>query len=184
MEITNRQNQIIYGTLLGNGYISRSSPIYLGISESHDHNWLFYKGMELESLEARTPTSPCGKVLKWRSKSDSAWNLYSAKFYNDNRKKVDMDVLDQLRDIALAVWFGDKGFWYSNRRIGLRTTAFQENNHVIWSYFNEVGMPCDMKIDSHGATRIVFDREGTMRFLGTIAHCLPDFMLYRLEPNL
>jgi hypothetical protein len=183
MKITPWQNQIICGTLLGSGYISRTKPTYLGISESHNHEWLVYKGQELQSLEARTPISESGKVVKWRSKSNEIWLSYGEKFYKEGKKTVDMELLNGLRDIALAIWYGDKGFWYSNRRMGLRTTAFGDSNLTLWKYFNEVGMPCDRKVDSHGATRIVFTREGTHRFLTTVAHRLPDFMHHRLDSD-
>ncbi len=181
MNITSWQHQIICGTLLGSGYISRTFPIYLGISESHNHKWLLFKGLELKNLQAKTPISRSGNVLKWRAHSDDIWSEYKSKFYIDNEKIVDMDIMNGLRDIALAVWFGDKGFWYSTRRVGLRTTAFGESNKVFYQFFNEVGMSCDMKKDSHGAFRIVFDRSGTKDFLQTIAHRLPDFMHCRLS---
>jgi hypothetical protein len=180
MNTTSWQDQIICGTLLGSGYISKTNPTYLGISETHCRDWLLYKGMELQSLEARTPLSESGKVLKWRSKSGDLWNIYKDIFYKDGKKHVEMDTLDRLRGIAFAVWFGDKGFWYSSRRIGLRSTAFGDCNKIFSDFFNEVGMSCSTKTDSHGAVRIIFDRKGTIEFLSTIAHRLPDFMHHRL----
>ena len=84
-----------------------------------------------------------------------------------------MDIMDQLRDIGLAIWFGDKGFWYSNRRVGLRSKQYTP---IALEYFNGVGMPCEER-----EGRPVFTRSGTERFLGTIAHRLPTCMTYRLS---
>jgi hypothetical protein len=181
MKITPWQDQIISGSLLGSGYISCTKPNYLGMSETRNHDWVHYKGEELATIQAKTSFSQCGNVVKWRSVSGDIWDDYYDRFYFGGQKRVSMEVLDTLRDIALAVWFGDKGFWYSNRRIGLRTTAFGENNEVLLVYFNEVGLECDLKMDSHGAKRIVFTRDGTISFLGTIAHRLPDFMHARFS---
>ncbi len=184
MVISSWQDQIIKGSLLGNGYIPKKIPRkYLGITETKDFNWLKYKGLELESLQALTPISIIGKHGKWRSTSGEIWLKYQEMFYYEDRKYVTMETMDSLRDIALAVWFGDKGFWYSHYLIGLRTPAFKEYNQVFWKYFNEIGLSCNIKTDSFGVTRIIFDRIGTNKFLATIAHRLPDFMHYKLKSS-
>jgi hypothetical protein len=51
---------------------------------------------------------------------------------------------------------------------------------VIASYFNEVGMPCEVKADSNKASRIIFDRKGTLNFLSTIGHRVPMCLRHRL----
>lgn len=183
VKVNSWQNQVICGSLLGAGYVSRTRPPYMGMSEGRVHDWLRYKGAELEEVGARTPLCASGKVLKWRSASGEVWGHYARMFYGGGGKRVGMETLNSLRDVALAVWFGDKGFWYSKRMVGLRTTAFGAgSNRTIGRYFNEVGMPCELKEDSNGATRVVFTREGTGRFLATVAHRLPPFMYGRLSP--
>lgn len=181
MQITNWQMQIIAGGLMGSGYISNSKMPYMSMSESRNHEWLRYKSQEMESIGAETPLCLCDGVLKWRSRSGDMWNNYREMLYGDAGKKVEMATLDGLRDIALAVWFGDKGFWYSRYLVGLRTSKFGEYNRIIVDYFREVGMPCDVKIGAKGTRRIVFSRQGTQKFLSTIAHRLPDFMHHRLD---
>jgi len=80
-----------------------------------------------------------------------------------------MDMLDTLQDIGWAIWFGDKGFYASSRRVGLRTTAYGiEGNKTICQYFNELDVPCEMRKDLNTA-RIVFSKEGTNNFLKIIA---------------
>lgn len=180
INLTSWQHQVVCGALLGSGYISRTNPTYMGMSETRSKQWLLYKSLELSSVGAMTPISDSGNVFKWRSQSGEIWNDYGKCFYRNGSKYIEMQILDQLKDIALAIWFGDKGFWYSNRRVGLRTTAFRSNNDIIWQYFNEVGMSCERKRDSHGAVRIVFDKEGTLEFLSAIGHRLPEFMHSKL----
>jgi hypothetical protein len=189
MEITSWQRQIIYGTMLGSGYLVRSRrkegatpTYYMGISESRDPQWLLYKGAELQVVAARKPLVESRGVLKWRSVTSEDWQEIKKRFYDDDwNKTVDMETLDTLRDIGLATWFGDKGFWYTSRRIGLRTSHFGLANDVIASYFNEVEMTCEVKADSNGACRVVFDRKGTIKFLSTIGHRLPPCLQHRLD---
>lgn len=188
MDITTWHHQIILGSLLGSGYLVRvkkkegSEPTYyMGISESHDPDWFAYKAGELSVVAAKTPVVESRGVLKWRSRSGSNWQDYVDNFYTqDWAKFVTMDTLDQLKDTALTVWYCDKGFWYTSRRVGLRTSAFGEYNQVIHDFFNEVGIECELRKDSNGACRVIFSRYGTERFLATIAHRIPSFMRDRL----
>ncbi len=167
-------HQIILGTLLGNGYIQKTKKsYYMGFSESHDRNWFYYKYDELKELSADTPVLVCRNVLKWRSRSGPNWEPYWDLFYGSGRI-IPMKALDQLRDIGLAVWFADKGFWYSNRQVGLRTSKFIDRKNGV-DYFNEVGIPCEEKRKS-----LVFTPYGTTQFLSTIAHRLPEFLHCRL----
>lgn len=193
MEITSWHSQLILGSLLGSGYLVRvkkkadgDPAFYMGISESHDPDWFAYKANELSVVAAKTPVVESRGVLKWRSRSGSQWMEYADKFYEKDTwsKYVTMETLDQMKDVALSVWFCDKGFWYTSRRIGLRTSAFGESNQVIHDYFNEVGIECEQRKDSNGACRVIFTRHGTERFQSTIAQRLPFFMRHRLEPPL
>ncbi len=170
---------------MGSGYISHALPAYLGMSECHDHKWLLYKAEELQPIEAKTPFFRSPKVIKWRSESGPIWEPYRDMFYRDNKKSVTMETLDLFRAIGLAIWYGDKGFWYSNCRAGLRTTAFGDSNHTIAQYFNEIGFACEIKQDSHNAQRIVFTREGTIKFLTTIIQRLPQgFSIFVGSPSI
>ncbi len=180
IKITSWEDQIICGSLLGSGYIPRVYPLYLSMSACKNQEWVQYKGLQLQLLQATTPFTESKQTIKWRSISGDFWQSYIDEFYLDNKKYIKMDTLDRLRAVALAIWFGDKGFWYSKKRVGLRTTAFGESNEVIAQYFNEVNMTCDIKVDSYGGKRIVFDQEGTKIFLATVVHRLPNFMCEKL----
>lgn len=163
--------------MLGSGYIRRhGKSYYMGFSESHDRNWFDYKAVELDFLAAPTPVVSCRGVLKWRSRSGDHWAPYWDLFYEEGRTMT-MSVLDQLRDIGLGIWFGDKGFWYSTRRLGLRTSKFLSRDNGV-QYFNEVGLPCVERRKS-----IVFTPQGTEDFLVTVSHRLPAFLHYRLKSH-
>ncbi len=181
IKITSWQDQIICGSLLGNGYISKTKIPYMGISANKNHNWVIYKGSQLSNLSGASSFYSTNDTTKWRSVGNIFWQEYRSKFYQGDCKYVSMETLDSLRAIGLAIWFGDKGYWYSGRKLGLRTTAFGESNKIIAQYFNEVGMPCEVKADTYSAQRILFDQKGTEVFLATVIHRLPEFMHIKLE---
>ena len=183
--LSNWQSQIVHGTLLGNGYLTRtkySKNYYLTISENIQQQWLLYKGAELENFSARKPLIETESVWKWRSASNSVWNEYRELHYLDRKKIIDISVLNLLQDIGLAIWFGDKGYWHKNGNIALRTSTYtMDENKEICQYFNEVDMSCNVVNISKNRPNIVFDKDGTLNYLKTIAHRLPVFMQHKLS---
>ena len=86
-----------------------------------------------------------------------------------------MDWLDQLRDIGIAVWYGDSGALIGRkfRNACLRTQSFGlEGNKIIERYFNEVGIPCNLN-KSRSSYIVVFTVPGTETLIKMIAPCLP-----------
>lgn len=86
-----------------------------------------------------------------------------------------MEWLDSLRDIAIAVWYGDNGALIGRkyRNACLRTQAFGlEGNQIIEKYFNEVGLPCSIN-KSRSSYIIVFSVPGTEALIKMISPCLP-----------
>lgn len=86
-----------------------------------------------------------------------------------------MRTMNRLRDIALAIWYGDCGFKYSNKRIGIHCGRKPGRIPIFCRFFNEVSMPCRIRGDD-----LIFDVEGTRSFLRVVGHRLPEFMLRRL----
>lgn len=173
--MTSWQQQIVTGTLLGSSSLikpKKGTNYYLTIVDKN-HKWVLYKA---ESLNYPSNIIKTGNRLRWRTRSLPEWHTFRENHYKDNKKIIKSEVLDTLRDIGLAIWFGDKGFWETKHRVGLRTACYGEQNKLIEKYFNEVGISCYV---SHG--RIIFTRKGTLVFLKTIANCLPSFMYSKLE---
>jgi hypothetical protein len=102
--------------------------------------------------------------------------------YDGNKRKISMNVLDSLRDIALAIWFLDGGSKTGRDRKNayLNTTRFGEaGTKIVLNYFNSLGMTCNVNRDSD-RYKVLFTVEGTTRFLKVIAHMFPTFMYDRL----
>lgn len=168
-----RQKQIIYGSLLGNGcIISNNGNPYLSINESKDSRWLYHKSNELSSIARENAINEDKNRLKWRSKSLSELvqieNLCS---------QMNKNWLEKLADIAIAVWFIDKGYFINKNQICLRTSKFKNNgNLIIKKYLNSIDISCNVKIFNPNTPRIILTKEGTINFLNVIKPCFPQFM--------
>lgn len=164
------QRQIVLGTLLGNGYLCRNANglVYLCIKHSAAHkDWLHTKAAELRVFQGKKPWYEYRNTRMWRTLSNQSFADLWELCYPNGKRTIRMEWLDQLRDLAIAVWYGDSGGLTGRgyRNACLRTQAFgREGNEVIARYFNEVGVPCNMN-KSRDSWNIVFTVAGTQTLL-------------------
>jgi hypothetical protein len=179
--LSNWQKQVICGTILGGSSIvkpSKGRNCYL-FMRSSNRNWIIYKAEELKDFASQRPFTEEPNTLRWHSNCYPIFNTFRDIFYKNNKKTVTMEVLDTLRDIGLAVWYGDSGKIHKGN-VWLNTHKFGEKaNKLICKYFNEIDIKCDI-IKNRGNYRIIMNKEGSQTFLKTIGHRLPDFMHSKL----
>jgi hypothetical protein len=171
------QRQIILGTLLGNGYLCQGSKnSYLCMRHSIKHlDWLQTKASELTQYGAATPWYISGTTCTWRSISHPIFTELRQFCYPEGKKQISMEWLDQLRDVAVAVWYGDSGTLMGRKQKNacLRTQSYGlEGNQIIERYFNEVSIPCHLN-KSRSSHVIVFTVPGTELLIRMIAPWLP-----------
>lgn len=180
-ELIDWQKQIVLGTILGGSSIvkpSKGRNCYLFMRSRH-RDWLAYKSHELQLFSSQRPFTEEGNTLRWHSNCYPVFNEFRDLFYIEGVKTVNMEILNRLRDIGLAVWYGDCGK-VKNKKVVLNTHKFGEDGtNMIVRYFNEVDIECTV-ITERKNYRVQMTEEGSERFLMTIAHRLPDFMLSRL----
>lgn len=181
-DITSWQKQIIIGTILGGSSLvkpSKGRNCYL-FMRSKNRNWLLYKAEELKNLSSQRPFTEEGNTLRWHSNCYPIFNEFRDAFYVHGKKSVSMPILDQLRDIGLAIWFGDCGRIKGNC-IWLNTHKFgRAGSQMVAKYFNEVGIGADVATERKNL-RVSLTVDGTQRFLATVAHQLPDFVLKNMR---
>ncbi len=180
--LDNWEKQIIYGALLGNGFIvdpPKGLHCYLVMRQSkkQDVTSLKYKAEELKAFARQSSLYTDAHDYRWTSISHPDFDLIRSFCYKDKEKHVTMDWLNTLRDVSLMVWWLDKGFW-SDGNVALNTTNLKKGNNlkVVAQYFNEVGMPCKLE-----NTKLYFDEEGSRQFLRVIGHRVPPVLHHRLE---
>lgn len=171
------QRQIVLGSLLGGGFLcSGAKNNYFCMRHQHKHlPWLQTKAKEISYYAAATPWYMSGTTCTWRSVSHPIFTELRNFCYPEGKKKMCMEWLDQMRDIGLAVWYGDSGTLIGRKQKNacLRTQSFGlEGNQIIERYFNEVDIPCKIN-KSRSSHIIVFTVPGTEALIRMISPWLP-----------
>lgn len=180
--VTDWQKQIIMGTILGGSSVvkpgkGRNSYLFM---RSKNREWLCYKAQELINFSSQRPFTQEGTTIRWHSNCFPLFNEYKEMFFKSGKKMPTMEILDQLKDIGLAIWYGDAGFVKANHAI-LNTNKFgKEGSELIVKYFNEVGIEATL-FENNSNYKVKMSEIGTDKLFYTIAHRLPEFMHIKLK---
>jgi hypothetical protein len=181
--MTPTQKQIVIGTILGGSSLIRPKKginFYLAMA-SNDPTWLAYKMEELSQYFPKKTLSSDHNTYRCTSSCSEIFSSLYNDLYKNGSRYVSKELLDGLRDIALAIWFLDGGgkTGRGQNNAYLNVTRLYQSIEEIQFYFNDMGMSCNLN-SSQGRNRLVFSVEGTNRLLKTIAHRFPNFMSVRL----
>lgn len=157
LELTNRQVQILIGTILGDGYISHRGQFQLEHSDKYQ-KYLFWKFGELENLAYGKPSmvertdKRNGAEYKsyrfWLRQYFRPWREY---FYQQKRKVFPTGL--KLTPLALAVWYMDDGC-YSDGRCTIATESFAKSSCDIIQEVLQTQFGLDTHIRSNGKLAI------------------------------
>ena len=179
-QLKHNQGQVLYGTILGGSSIvkpAHGKNCYLAMRDS-SHDWLEYKVNELKDyfkIDSNTIKKD-KNTYRCYSIAYPVFNSLYKEFYQDGKKFIDRELLEKLNDVAWMVWFVDSGK-KSKRKAYLRTHKFDlEGTKIIAEYFNSLDCECDFKL-TRERYEIVFTHKGSLEFMSTFAHRLPDFLL-------
>ena len=111
--VTNRQEEILIGSLLGDAYITKRGQIQFEQIEKQKE-YLFWKHTELSSISYKN-ISEVKRFDKRFSKTNVSYRFWTRqyflswrkKYYPNNKKIVPKDI--QLTPLALAIWYMDDG---------------------------------------------------------------------------
>jgi hypothetical protein len=194
-EISNRQRQILVGTLLGDGCLERNKQNFR-LKVDHglgQKDYVWWKHKELSGLVNGQPKliqaldKRSGKVYgHWRfnSKTCEIFTKHHLMFYR-NRKKIVPKFIVQLltAPVALAVWFMDDGF---NRKdcLGkyLNTQAYTLEEHGLLQGCLQRNFGLTTKIHwAAGRPRLYIDAPQAERFVKLIQHEIIPSMMYKIS---
>lgn len=185
-QLKHNQSQVLYGTILGGSSIVKPTygkNCYLAMRDNN-RDWLEYKVNELKDyfkIDSNTIKKD-KNTYRCYSIAYPVFNSLYKEFYQNGEKFIDRELLEKLNDVAWMVWFIDSGK-KSKRKAYLRTNKFGlEGTQIIAEYFNSLDCECDFKL-TRERYEIVFTHKGSLEFMSTFAHRLPDFLLkeYDLE---
>ena len=98
--MSNRQRQVIMGTILGGSSIifpKHGRTCYLSMRDKR-RNWLEYKAVELGSLSSSSPFT-VEKTHRWHSKCYPLFREFYEMFYKKGSRFLHIDTLSALSDI-------------------------------------------------------------------------------------
>jgi hypothetical protein len=180
----NLQNQVLMGTILGGSSLvkpPKGKNYYLSM-RNKDEKWLRYKMAEMHSYFQKPKLHLYNNTYRANSSCSPNLTEMQATLYEGNKRIVEMEALNTLMDIGIAIWFLDGGSKTGRGRKNayINTTKFgEQGTEVVLQYFNEVGMPCHINRDGK-RLKILFTVDGTIILFKTIAHRFPSFMYHRL----
>jgi hypothetical protein len=182
--VTDWQRQIVLGTILGGSSLvkpkrGRNCCLFM---RSRNQLWLSYKAEELKELASQKPLSGDANTYRWHSNCFPVFNEFYELFYYRKKKTVPANVLDSLRDIGLAIWYGDSGKVVKKCAV-MNTHRFgTKGTQTVARYFRSITYNCEV-IKERGNLRVRLDEESTQRFFRLIGHRLPGFMWHKLETS-
>lgn len=179
---TNRQRQIVIGTVLGGSSLvkpAKGTNYYLAM-RSTNADWLHYKMSELSELYKSDNLIKDDNTYRCNSTSSPLFTELQQELYVEGQRKVSIDLLDTMMDIGLAIWFLDSGSKMGRGRKNayINTTKLGEaSTQTVLEYYRSLEIDCGI-CKSQNRLRILFGVDGTDRLFKIISPCVPEFMLY------
>ena len=189
--------QVLIGSLLGDGYIGSSHPnsrteaksLTITHSAKQKDYLLFKESLLHDELPGRlkeaeyTNAYSTEKVI-FESLSNPALNLYDYISYNENHKKtITLELLSKLDWLGFAIWYMDDGSLNSackSNSIHLHTERYtKEEVECIIKYFNSVGYKCYLR-EYRGYYMVNFSTQSSDEIWRKIREFIPDSMQYKL----
>lgn len=191
---TSLQLQMIYGSMLGDGYIDRghtncrlkfehclAQKEYVKYKYKIIENFIQKRGLSIETRYDNRTKKFYTKVTA-RTYQSKVFTRIASFFYNPN-KYVNKEVLSFLDERGLAFWFMDDGYRYNNYGLALCTESFSEEDlKKIVTYFKERwNISCDL---NPLLKRIFFKKQAALSFQSLISpHILPLFEYKLISPS-
>lgn len=140
MSITLKQEQLVIGTVLGDGYLYPNGRLQIEHQEKFK-SYVLWKYKTLQSVVSGIPKR-CVRFDKRTSKEYVSWRFYTKTvfqeyrncFYPNGKKVVPEEIFQLLvSPLALAVWFMDDGGRGAKTPKGLIISAagFSSTEHIL-----------------------------------------------------
>lgn len=195
---TQRQQEIVFGTLLGDGYLrptnGNSANCSYALSLCHGEKQLEYLKWKFSELE-NFVTTKAFKISTRQFKGNAptySFSTVSHPFLNDARricysadgkKDITAQWLSYISPLALAVWYMDDGSL--NKRyhtVVLCTNSFSREGQLLAiDFFKErYGIDAVLEPRRNGQTVIRINASQSRKFMDIVAPHVPSCMDYKL----
>jgi len=190
--ISNIQLEVIFGTVLGDGYL-RNSFYDRGTSLICAHSvkqreYVDYKGsffndnISIKDYKRITPNKITNKIYEstvMTLKVNKSLNYFHSKFYIENKKIIPIDLLEKYyTPLALAIHFMDDGSKVGISGYMLHTCSFEKNN--ISEFMEFLKNKYNIVTSLQSLNRLYIKSESKKIFKDLIKPYICDSMLYKL----
>ncbi len=126
IKLSQIQKQILYGTVLGDGYLQKTGKANARLRLEHGKDqkeYLFWKASQFQKLFQGKPkyierihpiTKKTYKYWRYQSNSTPVFGKIRKIFYPQDKKTIPKDLNKYLSSRTLAIWYMDDGY-YSKR---------------------------------------------------------------------
>jgi hypothetical protein len=125
MKLTQRQESILVGTVLGDGYLQKTGKKNARLKLEHgaaQKEYIIWKGKQFPKLflgkpayvERKHPrTNRVYKYWRWQSNATPTLGKWHRIFYKNGKKRIPSNLVNIVQhSLALAVWYMDDGHFY------------------------------------------------------------------------
>lgn len=199
-----QQKELVYGTLMGDG--KRMSPSSLSIGHSDKaEDYVLWKYSILENIASKNSLKKEYYFDERYQKSFGRTRFYTHansdiefiqnQFYCSGKKIITEEILNNLSDFSLAVWYMDDGkidWHYRNRKDGINnnpsitlcTESFSKSEHLLMTkwFKDKFNINAYIKNIKKGTGyRLCFSTIETQSFLNIIKKHIIPYMEYKVD---
>ena len=189
VQLTDEEIQILYGSVLGDGYLGKQINTNAYYSESHglqQTEYLRWKYIKLRRLMRRFTVDKVAAHMY--SYYLPVFTMLHKRFYVEGIKRVTRDMLEILTPLGLSVWYMDDGgcnsYKYQLRNIYLNTQGFSiDENTLIRRYFLERYnlQTKEHKVKGGCGIALGLNVEESYKFIDIVKDYIPDCMSYKVK---
>ncbi len=190
ISLSKEQKSILYGTILGDGYLQKTGEKNARLRLEHGGNqkeYLLWKVEKLGKIFQGKPkylerTHPISKrkYSYWRHQSQSTPYLGKLRkiFYPEGKKKIPKELGKYVSPLMLAVWYMDDGYYYLRDRCSylyLGNVSKKEAEIIAQTFLKKFNISSRVKQKKKGYA-IYFSPKDTQKLKNLIkGHILPQF---------
>lgn len=174
--------QVLIGSLLGDGHISKKSCRFEEIHSTKQLPYLKWKANILSKhfggvIRSRVIRSRDKKEVRYRSKVHPHFASLRVLWYPNGKKVIPEGALEQLDSLGLSIWYQDDGsYQYYNKKCYIAVFPFTNQLTQIKSYFESLGFQVSI------GKYVQFSPTQTNHFLKLIAPYALPCMRYKFGP--
>ena len=184
--LTIEQKEIIYGTLMGDGYASLTGQVEI-VHCAKQYAYICWLAYKLKSVLSQAGIRITQGKYRIRTTALDTVKEIRKELYPDGIKRPTATFLDKLTPLSLAVWFCDDGSLDNGCNYHIHTRGFTENeNHYLSDYFKQKWNIIASVRHAHSKRmaktyyELCFDKENSIKFTDIVKFHILPCMLYKI----